>query len=412
MATCPNCNSNNAKVHENLPNSRAVYECRDCGARWRDDKPETTTIEKDDITEGNKRTITTRSLNITSIEELIAYSKVDLDIWEVHKPRIKTSEVTISGKNTDTGKPETYTNYHVSCEFIRKEEKANPTQTLDAFIHLASQHAPVYESIQFQPKPHPTMLELALYDLHYGQMSDLLETGQAYNPKIAGELVQALIDYYLGEFRMGRVDTILLPVGNDFYNVNGLSKTTFGGTPQTEAPHWLKTYTTGVDIWVHVIDRLRQYAPVHVLWIPGNHDTESSFHLCHSLYCWYHNCDNVFVDTSPTYRKVFQYGNTLLAFTHGHLESKGVNAPLSMAVEWPLLWAQTKYREIHKGHWHHVQVKEDQTVMERILSTLVALDDYHKHKGYNHLRQAMAFEWSFDAGMKTQLPCSLEMLTA
>jgi hypothetical protein len=75
-----------------------------------------------------------------------------------------------------------------------------------------------------------------------------------------------------------------------------------------------------------------------------------------------------------------------------------------MAQEVPYLWAQTKYREWHKGHLHAASavgfqyLDEELGIREMVLLSLVALDDYHSGKGYSHLRESVGKIWSAEDG--------------
>ena len=63
------------------------------------------------------------------------------------------------------------------------------------------------------------------------------------------------------------------------------------------------------------------------------------------------NDANVEVDASAKLRKYYQYGQVMLCFTHGDKE-KLTDLPLITAVEEPVMFGATKYREVHTGHKH------------------------------------------------------------
>ena len=74
-----------------------------------------TTIDKS--FSGDEANITTKSLDIRTLEELIDHSEVDLSIWEVVSHEERSWEVTMGGDKTASGKPETFTNYLVKAKF-------------------------------------------------------------------------------------------------------------------------------------------------------------------------------------------------------------------------------------------------------------------------------------------------------
>ena len=95
----------------------------------------------------------------------------------------------------------------------------------------------------------------------------------------------------------------------------------------------------------------------------------------------------------------------MIGFTHGNLERKGKGVLVNlMATEQPQAWANSKYREWHKGHFHATSASafqfldEELGVRERILPSLVDIDDYHAGKGYSHLRETTAMIWNKQKG--------------
>lgn len=401
---CPNCDSSNIKLHENLPNNRARYRCKNCNADWRDEQIEKQEVEKEEEIDGDVRRVSTKSLNITSVDELIKYSKIDTDAWEISKSRVKTSEVTISGKNTASGKPETYTNYHVSAELKKKESYVSPELDIEQLKNDAKNYAPVYEPIHHKDKIGGTLLEISLFDHHFGQLSWGEETGsQNYDISISHDLAHHAIDKIITRADWSRIERILLVTGNDFFNVDTILNTTMGGTPQAEDGRWKKTYTRGRKLWVSIIEKLMKHAPVDVINVLGNHGPQREYYLGDSLECWFHNCDSVTIDNSPQDRKYYTYGNVLLGFTHGHKEVKNT-LPTLMATQEPEKWSKSKFREWHLGHWHAASGKifqvldEDHGVRQLVLPSLVPLDDWHSGKGYSALRQTIAMEWSKENG--------------
>ena len=71
---------------------------------------------------------------------------------------------------------------------------------------------------------------------------------------------------------------------------------------------------------MRAIDRLRPIAPVQVVMVTGNHDTQRLYYLGDVLEAWFRNTKDVAVDNSPRQRKYFRYHGNLIGFTHGHNE--------------------------------------------------------------------------------------------
>ena len=81
----------------------------------RSQKPfETTEVENDQDEDKGTSVITTRSLDVKTIEDALRIAEVDHDVWEVERSKVNSWEVTIGKRSTGTGQPETYTNFQVT----------------------------------------------------------------------------------------------------------------------------------------------------------------------------------------------------------------------------------------------------------------------------------------------------------
>lgn len=345
--------------------------------------------------EGPNRTIVTKSHQIRTLEQLLAFCNVDLSLWKVQKHIIN-----MWGGAANP-------NFQVKAWLQRIDESdTDPREEIEELIEDAKRYAPVYPKMQYsKPEVPGNLLEISLFDHHFGQLSWGDETGSAhYDTKIAAAMAVEAVDYILSNaLANGGVDRIVLLVGNDFFNVNGSTNATFAGTPQQEDGRWQKTFINGRKLWVEIIERCAAVAPVDVIVVPGNHDTERIFYLGDALSCWFHNAPDVTVDNRPTTRKYYEWGQCLIGYTHGHLEPKGSLVNI-MSTEVPMAWSRTSYREWHKGHLHAAKetafqvLDEYRGIREWVMPSLVALDDYHAGKGYASLRETIGNIWNKERG--------------
>ena len=280
-----------------------------------------------------------------------------------------------------------------AIEWHRTVEDIQPLDLAKEFKEAILKHKPYEYKPIYKYNLSGNAIEIAIHDLHFGSLCWGEETGDNYDIKIAQTIFLDAINHLVKATKLFKPDCYVLPVGSDFFNVNSMLNTTTAGTLQDEDCRWQKTYIYGRKMMVLAIDILRKHAPVNVVIIAGNHDTERAYYLGDSLDCWYQKCNNVDVNNSPQPRKYWRWGKCLLGLTHGSEEVKGT-LPMLMAVEEPKLWAKTKYREWHIGHLHHKATKsydfgvENQGVRERIIGSLAATDSWHKKKGYSGLREA------------------------
>jgi hypothetical protein len=150
---------------------------------------------------------------------------------------------------------------------------------------------------------------------------------------------------------------------------------------------------------VEAIEYLKTLAPIRVLVVPGNHDTERIFCLGDSLEAWYHNDDRVRVLNEATSRKYVHYGKTLIGYCHGN-EEKVADLPQVMADEEPKAWAGSIWREWHIGHTHAKKEKVTEIGAVRIITvpSIAPNDAWHQRKGYHHIRAAEGYLYGAEDG--------------
>lgn len=361
--------------------------------------PATATTEKEHLTfeeSGTSAVASSLSRDIRTLNDLLNYAGVDRTVWEVERYVVNKWDM---GYKDKAAEAHSHPLFQVKA-WLRRMVTVERTRGLimDMLGEFRKQ-APAQPRIHSKPPRDGCLLEISIFDLHLGKLCWAPEVGQHYDAKIAQsgftEAVEALLDRAKG-FPVSR---ILLPTGNDFFNVDNQNETTASGTPQTEDGRWQKTFAMGRKLMVDAIERLRSVAPVDVLMVPGNHDTERLFYLGEVLDGWFSKTPDVQVNNSPTMRKYYRFGNNLLGFTHGK-EEKHSNLPLIMATEAGKDWAETKFREVHIGHWHHRKElyfnasEEFNGIRVRIIPSLCPADDWHTLKGFSGLRSAEAYVWS------------------
>ena len=342
------------------------------------------------------------SAEIRTLADLIKFAEIDEDVWEPHKPTAN-----IWGDK-----------YQIKAEFKRKVKKFEQ-EALESLLADIKKESPETNAPPIYLKEDiddPHMLEIALYDIHFGKMAWAAETGTDYDLKIAEQVyMRAVADLVTKACPFG-IDKILLPVGQDFFQINNQQQTTAAGTPQDTDGRLAKIFEVGCRAVKWAIDYCADIAPVEVLWVPGNHSPETSYFLCKYLEAWYHGNETVDIDCSPKTRKYRLYGTSLVGFAHGN-ELRKQDLPLIMAGEVPQLWAKSKHREIHVGHLH--KKKESRymagdtfnPVIVRIIPSLCGTDAWHYKNGYvkdDKTRAAEAYLWSKKNGYTGHFSTNVE----
>jgi hypothetical protein len=338
------------------------------------------------------------SRDIRTLEDLLAFAKVDQDVWEVQ--RYVVNKWDMGYKDTD-GEAQAKPLYQIKAWLQRRRIIERTKEIVNKLLEEFRKQAPTHTGKPVKRKG--CLLELSIFDLHLGKLCWAPEVGSSYDVRIAESGFYEAIDALLERAKGFPIERILLPTGNDFFNVDGHANQTTAGTPQREDGRWQKSFIVGRKMLVDTILRLRKIAPVDVVMISGNHDTERVFYLGDTLAGWFHKTDGVTVDNSPTMRKYYRWGASLIGFTHGG-EEKHKDLPLIMATEKPKEWAETKFRELHLGHWHHKSeihwqpVQEFNGIRVRVIPSLCPADDWHRLKGYEGLRAAEAYVWDREQG--------------
>jgi len=347
---------------------------------------------------------------VTTLDDALAFSKVDLTVWEVKEHTFNTW--TTSGKfpnpKIEGGwEFRQINNVQVKIWFKKKDiEKANAWKS---FVTEIDKYTPDYLKLaktfeHVLSSERTRMLELSLPDLHIGKLAWEEESGENYKTKEAMKRYNMSVEKLLAEVNLTKIDKILLPIGNDMLNIDNKNSTTTAGTPQDSDSRWQKMFLKAKELLIYNIDRLSTIAPVEVLVVPGNHDNQTMFYLGDTLQSWYRENPVVSVRNEPTPRKYVQYGVNLIGFTHGN-EEKHSDLGSIMATQEPQLWANTKYREFHLGHFHKsksmtfVDVDEFQGCKVRVLPSLSGTDAWHNGKGYMSIKAAMAFVYDKKEGL-------------
>lgn len=330
------------------------------------------------------------SENITSQEVLIAHG-MDPNRWEVisHKSNFyqqqkKGGQILNLYQSKITVKP---TQDTISFEDIKK-----------MFSELPSDYQPIRTKRKTGGK---YLYEINIADLHLGRFASSIETGDFLNSAIARQRFFEVIDKECERIaELGDdVEKILFVWSNDFFNSDGISSATTGGTPQDTDQKWQQLFLTGIRMLIDAITTLSQYAPVKTFYIASNHSRQVDFYAICSLYFRFMNDDNVEVDIEPSPRYYERYGVNLIGFAHSYYEKKA-NLPHLMQIERPKDWGDTTYREYHLAHYHSEKVEEKGGIIFRWLPSITGADTWSNDCGYiGAVRRSYSFVYDKEKGL-------------
>ena len=230
---------------------------------------------------------------------------------------------------------------------------------------------------------------ISTQDLHFGKED---------NEDITVNFKAAVQDLVHRAYRSHKLEKIIYVIGGDLLNMDTFSGTTTSGTPVDNAQRAQEAYTEAFDALYWSINYIKQFCEtLHVVYLPGNHDRLSSFHIAHALSkCFDPEDFGVYFDVTYAERKVVVYGENMFAFEHGDVSKK--NTALVYATEFPIGWGATKYRTCYTGHFHSKKTTEFITENEhngfaiKHLPSLCSTDYWHYHNKFIGSKQQAIME--------------------
>lgn len=317
---------------------------------------------------------------IVTLEDALEVAKVDLSVWRVKDYTINKWEM----------------------GFVNIEKEANVIPLWQVKVRLERIHKKCYSdslpllfaSLKSLPrittKPPKKMGDRlfvpCLFDVHLGKYAWGLETGTDQDTEIQRLVFRNAVEDLL-QLAGGSYGRILLPIGNDFFHVNNWLNTTAKGTHVDHDGRFPKVFDAGCQEVINAINKLLEVAPVDVVWVPGNHDPETSYALSMVVEARFHGVKHITVDRGPSPRKYYRFFKTLLGLTHLS-EERTQDLPNLMAQERPQDWAETTTREWLTAHLHHSRrfvtqdTAEKMGVVIRTVRALSGTDSWHHAKGY------------------------------
>lgn len=289
---------------------------------------------------------------------------------------------------------------------ITVKPKKHPELTFDEikahFDEFKSSYKPVIRRKNVH-KDADTMLEINIADLHFGKLAWAPEASEHYDYKIARRKFNSIIDQEIEKAKYSNIEKILFVWSNDFFNSDGISDATTGGTKQDNDVRWQKMFLLGVEMLVDAITKLSYIAPVETFLIASNHSHQVEFYAINYLSAWFREDPRVTVNINCRTRYYYQYGVNLIGFSHSYYETKK-NLQKLMPVEAAEAWSKTKYREFHLAHYHCELTEESGGVIYRYLPSVTGPDAWHESSGFlGAVQRSYSFLWDKNRGLKAIL---------
>jgi hypothetical protein len=256
-------------------------------------------------------------------------------------------------------------------------------ETQDMFKHILDSFNPEYTPVKadvFINNTYDTdaVAILSIQDLHFGKEG---------NNGVEDDFMKAVKALAMRAYHSHSISKIIYVIGGDLLNMDTFQGQTTKGTPVDNEQRAQEAYTNAFDHLYWSINFLNQFCKeLHVVYLPGNHDRLSSYHLAHALSKCFRGRENITFNVEYAERKVVVYGKNFFAFEHGDVGSK--NTPLVYATEFAQDWGNTVFRTCYTGHWHKKKTMEYVTEDEqhgfaiKHLPSLCKADYWHYHNKF------------------------------
>ena len=223
----------------------------------------------------------------------------------------------------------------------------------------------------------PVCAVMSLQDIHFGKEG---------NDTIDKDFEDTIKNLMSRAVPVNYIEKLYFVVGGDLINMDTFEGTTTSGTGLDNCMTATEAYVQAFDAMHWAINYLKAFCKeLVVVYVPGNHDRLSSYHLVHALSKSIES-DEIIWDIKYEERKVHIWHNNFNAFEHGDKRSK--NNPLIFATEYPKEWGATINRTLFKGHIHtdrkveYMTSNETAGFIEKTLPSLGKADYYHYSNKY------------------------------
>jgi hypothetical protein len=196
------------------------------------------------------------------------------------------------------------------------------------------------------------------------------------------------------------INTVVLPISNDYFHTDNYQHQTTNGTPQDTIMDYADEYELGFAILVDTINILRKHSStVQVVLVQGNHDRTKSFYLAHALDVFFKDAEDVEFIREHSVVKGLTLGNTFIGWHHGNCKIEDLPLLFATHPKYSSQFGDAVYREVHTGDKHHYMAKEVKGVRIQQMPSLSGTDRWHLDNNYVHsVRAALALVYDLNLG--------------
>lgn len=209
-------------------------------------------------------------LNIDNINEKDILKEFNLDIkeWQIEKLNYSLWD----SPNKEKG---TIPLYSVKCQFKKRDKLDYDIEELKNVIDSCFDKVDFTRPVLNKRDNIENMILIDIADLHLNKFSD------DYDMEMAKTRFNNAIDTFLS---YTNAEECIFVIGEDYFNIDTINKTTTKGTPQDTEVDVYKMFDFGLKLMIETLHTLSVFFDkVNVILIQGNHDKLLSYMLIKAL---------------------------------------------------------------------------------------------------------------------------------
>ena len=269
----------------------------------------------------------------------------------------------------------------------RKQPKDYTLQDFEKFLESYVPKFILPEKKKDNPSLETIDIELSIADFHIGKKT--LEGETILDKKI--QFINVVVDLLTKVTNNYNIDTIVFPIGNDYFHTDNYQNNTTNGTPQDVLTGYDNEYEEGFNLLVGAIQLLNLNAKnIEIILVQGNHDRTKCFYLAHALEVFFKGNKKIKFKREHSTTKFTILGNTFIGYHHGNCKIEELPLVFATNKDSSVAFGNALYRHIHTGDKHHYMAKEIKGVRIQQMPSLSGTDRWHLDNNYiNNIRAGL-----------------------
>lgn len=272
--------------------------------------------------------------------------------------------------------------------------------TDDVLERIRSAFEGMFPAVPMPPPAH-TLADLCtvypIADAHLGLRAWGKETGSDYDTTIAAERITSWIAQCVAS-SPAAATAIILDVGDYTHADDDTNQTPRSKHALDVDTRIFRTLDVGLEtLSASIGSALTKHADVHVVILPGNHNSTIYLALLFAIAERYRDEPRVKVHKKPGEFFIFEFGRVLIASHHGD-KAKADRLVHFVADEFAEAWGRTKHRFLFTGHLHHHKSQDIGGMKWEQLRAVTERDAYAFSHAYSARAQMQGITYHRERG--------------